>query len=63
MRDTAASLGITFEAFRDQAMAGVPLGRMIEPEEVAELAVYIASDAASGMTGQAVNLCGGQTMD
>jgi ketoreductase len=63
MRDTAASLGITFEAFRAQAMAGVPIGRMIEPEEVAQLAVYIASDAASGMTGQAVNLCGGQTMD
>ena len=63
MRDTAASLGITFEAFHAQAMAGVPLGRMIEPEEVAQLAVYIASDAAAGMTGQAVNLCGGQTMD
>lgn len=63
MRDTATSLGITFEAFRAQAMAGVPIGRMIEPEEVAQLAVYIASDAASGMTGQAVNLCGGQTMD
>jgi ketoreductase len=63
MRDSAASLGITFEAFHTQAMAGVPLGRMIEPEEVAQLAVYLASDAASGMTGQAVNLCGGQTMD
>jgi ketoreductase len=63
MRDTAASLGITFEAFRDQAMAGVPLGRMIEPEEVAELILYLASQAASGMTGQTVNLCGGQTMD
>jgi ketoreductase len=63
MRDTAASQGITFEAFRDQAMAGVPIGRIIEPDEVAALAVYIASDAAAAMTGQAVNLCGGQTMD
>jgi NAD(P)-dependent dehydrogenase (short-subunit alcohol dehydrogenase family) len=44
-------------------MAGVPLGRMIEPEEVAELVLYLASPAASGMTGQTVNLCGGQTMD
>ena len=63
MRDTAAKLGITFEEFRAQAMAGVPLGRMIEPEEVAELVLYLASPAASGMTGQTVNLCGGQTMD
>jgi 3-hydroxybutyrate dehydrogenase len=33
MRDTAANLGITFEEFRAQAMAGVPLGRMIEPRK------------------------------
>lgn len=63
MRDSAAAQGITFEEFRRQAMAGVPLGRMIEPEEVAELAAYLASDAAGGMTGQTLNLCGGQTMD
>jgi ketoreductase len=63
MRDSAAAQGITFEEFRERAMAGVPLGRMIEPEEVAELILYIASPAASGMTGQTVNLCGGQTMD
>jgi len=25
--------------------------------------LYLASPAASGMTGQTVNLCGGQTMD
>jgi NAD(P)-dependent dehydrogenase (short-subunit alcohol dehydrogenase family) len=63
MRDSAAAQGISFEQFRDRAMAGVPLGRMVEPEEVAELVRYLASPAASGMTGQTVNLCGGQTMD
>ena len=40
-----------------------PIGRMIEPEEVAELVHYLASDAAAAVTGQTVNICGGQTMD
>ena len=39
-----------------------PLGRLLEPEEIAELAVYLASDDARGMTGQALNLSGGSTM-
>ena len=39
-----------------------PIGRLLEPEEIAELAVYLASDDARGMTGQALNLSGGSTM-
>ncbi len=62
MRAQAAAAGVTFEQFFAQAMRGVPLGRMIEPAEIAELALYLASDAAAGMTGQTINLCGGQTM-
>ena len=38
-----------------------PIGRLLEPEEIAELAVYLASDDARGMTGQALNLSGGST--
>ena len=39
-----------------------PIGRLLEPEEIAGLAVYLASDDARGMTGQALNLSGGSTM-
>jgi 3-hydroxybutyrate dehydrogenase len=39
-----------------------PMQRLLEPEELAELAVYMASDAARGMIGQAVNLGGGSIM-
>jgi len=60
--DTAALQGITPEEFRAQAIAGVPIRRFIEAQEVAELVAYIASDAAKGITGQALNICGGQTM-
>ena len=38
-----------------------PLGRMIEPEEVARTALFLASDAASGITGAVLPVDGGLT--
>jgi len=62
MRQTAEAMGMSQEEFRRQALAAVPIQRMLEPKEIADLAVYLASDASAGMTGQAINLCGGQVM-
>jgi NAD(P)-dependent dehydrogenase (short-subunit alcohol dehydrogenase family) len=62
IKETAAHLGVTPEAFRAQAIAAVPIKRFLEAEEIAEFVSYIASDAARGITGQAMNVCGGQTM-
>jgi ketoreductase len=62
INETAAQLGITPEEFRAQATAAVPIRRFLEAEEVAEFVCYIASNAARGITGQAMNICGGQTM-
>jgi len=42
--------------------AGVPLGRFGEPREVAHLAVFLASDEASYITGQTINCDGGSFM-
>lgn len=39
-----------------------PLGRRLVPEEIAPLAVFLASDAASVITGQAYNIDGGACM-
>ena len=33
--------------------------RMMDPQEIADMAVYLASDEARGITGQAINVCGG----
>ncbi len=63
MRRGAAAGKISFEQFRDQAIGAVPLGRIIQPEEVAELVKFLASPAAAAITGQTYNICGGQTMD
>jgi NAD(P)-dependent dehydrogenase (short-subunit alcohol dehydrogenase family) len=51
--------GVSFE---EQERIQTPLGRRLEPEEIAPLAVYLASDAARGVTGQAFNVCGGLLM-
>lgn len=58
----ADATGQTYQEAFDGAMGLVPLGRIMEPPEIGGLVVYMASDAASGMTGQAVSLCGGSTM-
>jgi NAD(P)-dependent dehydrogenase (short-subunit alcohol dehydrogenase family) len=43
-------------------IAGIPLGRLGEPEDVAGIAVFLASDAASYMTGHTINVTGGLWM-
>jgi NAD(P)-dependent dehydrogenase (short-subunit alcohol dehydrogenase family) len=52
-------LGIPFEQLEAQS---TPLGRRLEPEEIASLAIYLASDDARTINGQAINVCGGTVM-
>ena len=52
----------TAEEWRRQIESGLPLGRMIEAEEIAGLAVYLASHAARGVNGQSYSIDGGQVM-
>lgn len=62
IEESAAQQGMTPEQFKAQAVAGVPIRRFLAADEVAELVCYLASDLARGITGQAINICGGQTM-
>lgn len=39
-----------------------PQGRLIDPEEVASVALMLAGEAARGITGQAINIDGGMVM-
>ena len=45
----------------DAATAMTPLGRLGRPSEIAALAVFLASDESSYMTGAAVSIDGGFT--
>jgi ketoreductase len=55
----AKRLGIS-EAQREKNLT--PMGRFLEPEDIAPMAVYLASDDARMVTGQAFNVCGGVLM-
>ena len=50
------------EAGRAAAAAMAPLKRVLDPEEIAGLAAYLASDDARSITGQAIVADGGQVM-
>jgi len=58
-RYQAAETEQSFDEFVAAAGARLPMGRMGEPEEVANLALFLASDAASYVTGCAINMDGG----
>jgi NAD(P)-dependent dehydrogenase (short-subunit alcohol dehydrogenase family) len=52
---------VSFEQYVAEAGKGVPLGRMGRAEEFANVAAFLASDAASYVTGCAINVDGGRS--
>ena len=43
------------------ANAAFPLGRFLEPDEVARVVAFVAAAESDGITGQALSICGGST--
>lgn len=58
----AELLGTTPEKVLQSYIDQTPLGRLEEPEDVADVVVFLASESARFMTGQAVNVTGGVYM-
>ncbi|HOV61789.1 MAG TPA: sorbitol-6-phosphate dehydrogenase [Candidatus Hydrogenedentes bacterium] len=58
----AANQGITEEEVRQKYIDQVPMKRPCEYRDVTNVVVFLASDASSYMTGQAINVTGGQEM-
>ena len=58
----AAKAGMDIEAYAERSVAASALRRLIEPEEIAAMAVYLASEAGRSITGQAIPVCGGLSM-
>jgi len=52
----------TYEAVRAEAMADTPIGRFVEPEEVARVVAFLCGAGAGAITGQALSVCGGTTL-
>jgi NAD(P)-dependent dehydrogenase (short-subunit alcohol dehydrogenase family) len=53
---------VSRERVVDEYVAQTPLGRLEEPEDVADVVVFLCSDKARFMTGQGVNVTGGVYM-
>ena len=55
--------GTTVEEREQEMCKTIPLGRIGTPGEVANLVAWLASDESSYITGQAINVTGGQLME
>ncbi len=58
----AERAGMDFDAFKAAMVARIPTGRLLQPEEIAHIAVYLASPESDGMTGQTISISGGMRM-
>jgi len=58
-----AMTGEKKESIQKRWVSGIPMGRFQEPEHIARVALFLASDDASEMTGQAINVTGGMVME
>jgi NAD(P)-dependent dehydrogenase (short-subunit alcohol dehydrogenase family) len=56
----AAARGISPEAARERAIAGLPLGRMASPREIADAVLFLASDRAGYISGTTLSIDGAQ---
>lgn len=58
--ESARRAGVSEQQFRQHAVDDIPLGRMVQPDDVAELILFLTSPAASAITGQSYNIACGE---
>ncbi|QEC48352.1 SDR family oxidoreductase [Baekduia soli] len=56
----SAQAGLSGEEYRARLTRHIPLGRFVRAEEIAATVAFLCSDAADAITGEAVNVTGGQ---
>ncbi len=55
----ARDRGVSMAEAEQLAVQDIPIGRMVEPEDVADLILFLVSARASAMTGQVIAVDGG----
>ena len=50
---------ISVDEAERRAVAQIPIGRMVEPEDIADLVLFLVSDRAGAITGQTIAVEGG----
>ncbi|WP_315095315.1 3-oxoacyl-ACP reductase FabG [uncultured Cellulomonas sp.] len=59
LRQTAERIGITFEQFLEGAAKEIPVGRVGQPEDIANAVSFFCSEAAGFVNGQVLYVAGG----
>jgi NAD(P)-dependent dehydrogenase (short-subunit alcohol dehydrogenase family) len=62
IQNIVARTGLSDQAARAALEKMSPQNRLIQPEEVASVVVFLAQDSSRGITGQAINVDGGGVM-
>ncbi len=58
----AQAVGISFEEQRRISLERVSMRSMVSPQDIANMALFLASDAGAHVTGQAISVCAGVEM-
>jgi NAD(P)-dependent dehydrogenase (short-subunit alcohol dehydrogenase family) len=57
----ARERGVSLAEAEKELVKDVPMGRVVKPQDVADLALFLASDRAGMISGTAINVDGGRT--
>ena len=57
----AEQLGVSLEEAEADFASSFPIGRIVEPSDIAPMVLFLASPGASAVTGQAIAVDGGST--
>jgi NAD(P)-dependent dehydrogenase (short-subunit alcohol dehydrogenase family) len=63
IEDRARRTGQSTAAIEASYLGALALGRMVEEEDVAQMALFLASKAGDNITGQVFNVCSGYKLD
>ncbi len=63
LKTRAATEGVSVEEMRRRRDSAIPIGRPNDPEDIASMAVFLASPGARNITGQSFNVDGGVILD
>jgi len=55
----AERLGVSFDSIKDQMLAGVAMHTTVTAQDIANTALFLATDAGKHISGQSISVCGG----
>lgn len=60
--EKARARGLSFDDMKEQVLASIALRKMVSAQDVAAMAVFLASPAGASISGQSLSICGGVRM-